>query len=970
MDSRACRAAYQNHHSSDAGTLEPTSKLEQMHVMKPSLYRTLVAYIMPSFAASSAIVGMLLALLYGSSEFGGQSWISSANQNVVPQMFEMIDSVNRRCFLSTVASSEAPCLGRSEGSSDFGTVHAVYLDDSTAYDLDGSLLDTADFKLLMELDGGTSGFTVINDRIVHVVARPEAHKQLVLLSDVTETLPRLIAASGAVEVEFYRVSDNKFLAGTWSGMSGEEIAQVSSPPGEDVTWHDAAFDSPYGGYTSGTKGTVTFSEGERSFSNFARSSRAPSVPGLPSVRSVIYVPSAVMLLYTNIAIGLFLLVTVIVFGWTLFMLHRLSRHHIAPIIALSTRVKEIRGRAGLATLKGQRAIPGRRGRPGGSQDTSRLPTNRGQAAGHSESHEASNTEVGELSFAIDLLEAEFSRSDALYAEVARVGAQMKQLIDTAMAPIFGVDTELRVTDWNQMATVITGYTKAEVAGRLLVDEFITDEYQQSVRSVLVDALAGRETTNFEFPLFTKSGTRRELVLHARGRRDIDGKVGGVVGVSQDITERKRAEAELERERADLTRRVAERTADLTAANAHLAAASRAKDEFLAGMSHELRTPLNAVLNMAESLNEGIYGPITERQKRPVALVEESGRHLLSLINDILDLAKVESGTMKLSMETVIAEDVCRASLRFITDLAHTKRVTVTTELGEHRTPIRADERRLKQILVNLLNNAVKFTPEGGSIGLALSSSSENQEILFTVWDTGIGISVEEQSRLFKPFVQLDAGLDRRYAGTGLGLSLVERMTELHGGTVQLTSPGHGQGSRFTISLPWSDAMVERSRHAPGSQMPSSTPLIPEGGVRDGLGTEPDADAGPLILLAEDNETNITSICDFLRAKGYRVVVARDGVEAVEATRQERPDLVLMDIQMPNLDGLEATREIRQDPDIPRVPIVALTALAMSGDRERCLAAGASEYMSKPVSLRKLDETIQRLLSPDADSLHD
>ena len=846
----------------------------------------------------------------------------------------------------------------------------MYLDDSTAHYLGGSLLDTAEFRLLMELDGGATGFTVINDRIVHVVARPAIHEQLVLLSDVTEILPRDIAAAGAVEVEFYRVSDNKFLAGTWSGMSGEEITQVSSPPGDDVTWHDTVFDSPYGGYPSGNGGTVTFSEGERSFSNFARSFTAPAVPGLPSVRSVIYVPSAVMLLYTNMAIGLFLLVTVIVFGWTLFMLHRLSRRHIAPIIALSTRVKGIRGRAGLATLKGQKAIEDRRGRPNGRQDTSMLPTNRKQDADHSEWHESSNTEIGELSFAIDLLEAEFSRSDALYAEVARVGAQLEQLIDTAMAPIFGVDTELQVTDWNQMATVITGYTKAEVEGRLLVDEFITDEYQQSVRSVLVDALAGKETTNFEFPLFTKSGTRRELVLHARGRRDMGGKVVGVVGVSQDITDRKRAEAELERERADLTRRVAERTADLTAANAHLAAASRAKDEFLAGMSHELRTPLNAVLNMSESLQEGIYGPISERQKRPVGLVEESGRHLLSLINDILDLAKVESGTMKLSVETVIAEDVCRASLRFITALAHTKRVKVTTELGEQRTSIRADERRLKQILVNLLNNAVKFTPEGGSIGLALSSSSENHEVLFSVWDTGIGISVEEQSRLFKPFVQLDAGLDRRYAGTGLGLSLVERMTKLHGGTVQLTSPGHGQGSRFTISLPWSDAMVEHSRHTPDSQRPSATTLIPERVVGGGLGTESDEDAGPLILLAEDNEANITSICDFLQAKGYRIVVARDGVEAVEATRQEHPDLILMDIQMPKLDGLEATREIRQDPDIARVPIIALTALAMSGDRERCLAAGASEYMSKPITLRRLDQTIQRLLSADADSLHD
>jgi signal transduction histidine kinase/CheY-like chemotaxis protein len=416
---------------------------------------------------------------------------------------------------------------------------------------------------------------------------------------------------------------------------------------------------------------------------------------------------------------------------------------------------------------------------------------------------------------------------------------------------------------------------------------------------------------------------------------------------------------------ELTTRVAERTKELTAANAQLAAASHAKDEFLAGMSHELRTPLNAVLNMSESLQEGIYGPLTEKQEGPVRMVEESGRHLLSLINDILDLAKVESGAFHISIEPVIVEDICQASLRFINEAAHRKRLKVTTTFDRQVATIRADSRRLKQILVNLLSNAVKFTPEGGTIGLEVEGSSENNTVRFTVWDTGVGISAEDQSRLFKPFVQLDAGLDRRYEGTGLGLSLVAAMTELHGGSVYLASPGHGHGSRFTISLPWSATMVNGSPNAPLPLVPLAPSPIPDSNFIEGPGTGSDQDSRPLILLAEDNKDNITSMCDFLQEKGYRIVVARDGAAAVDVTRREHPDLILMDIQMPKVDGLEATRELRKDPDFAEVPIVALTALAMLGDRERCLAAGTNEYMSKPVNLKKLHKTIQRLLRRDA-----
>ena len=417
----------------------------------------------------------------------------------------------------------------------------------------------------------------------------------------------------------------------------------------------------------------------------------------------------------------------------------------------------------------------------------------------------------------------------------------------------------------------------------------------------------------------------------------------------------------ERVNAELENLIAGRTTELREANAGLTAAARSKDAFLASMSHELRTPLNAILNMSECLEEGSFGPITEEQRSATDTVTSSGRHLLSLIDDILDLAKVGAGAIKLSMQTFVVEDVCHASVKLIKGSADKKRLKVTTSFDEPARTIQADPRRLKQILSNLLSNAVKFTPEGGTIGLDVTGSHENETLLFSVWDTGIGISHEQQSRLFKRFVQLDSGLNRKYEGTGLGLSLVAAMTELHGGGVHVESRGLGFGCRFTISLPWAEAMLEEgSQTAVDPQM--GTPPAPGMGSKDIAGADSDVHAGPLILLAEDNPDNITAVSAFLKARGYRLVVARDGAEAVDLARQEHPALILMDIQMPKLDGREAMRALRKDPGFADVPIIALTALAMAGDRERCLAAGADEYMTKPVGLKKLDQAIQQLLS--------
>jgi PAS domain S-box-containing protein len=415
----------------------------------------------------------------------------------------------------------------------------------------------------------------------------------------------------------------------------------------------------------------------------------------------------------------------------------------------------------------------------------------------------------------------------------------------------------------------------------------------------------------------------------------------------------RLQEEIQRHVAKLEQRVAERTAELSVVNAALVRASRLKDEFLASMSHELRTPLNAILGISEGLQDEVYGSLNERQLRSLRTIEQSGRHLLSLINDILDVSKIEAGEVKLEILPISIKSVCQASLGLVKQTAHKKQIRLSLTLDSAVTTVHADERRLKQILVNLLSNAVKFTSEGGEVSLEVAVDAEREVIHFAVQDTGIGISEEEMGRLFQPFVQIDSSLSREHGGTGLGLVMVQRLAELHGGCVSVESEV-GQGSRFTVSLPWRVAeeqgSVGVSKGEENTTLPTPIPSHPH--------------TRAVILLAEDNEDSITTFRDYLLDRGYRVIVGRNGGQAVTMARKERPDLILMDIQMPGMDGLEAMHHIREDPDpgVSNVPIVALTALAMPGDRERCLEMGASEYLSKPVGLKQLVDVIESQLA--------
>lgn len=546
--------------------------------------------------------------------------------------------------------------------------------------------------------------------------------------------------------------------------------------------------------------------------------------------------------------------------------------------------------------------------------------------------------------------------------------------------------------------------------------------------------------------------------------------GGVlICVCRDITEQKQAET-----------KIRQTNEQLLLANAELARATRLKDEFLANMSHELRTPLNAILGMAEGLQEQVFGNITNAQQQAITTIDRSGRHLLDLINDILDLSKIESGKLELQRSSVSIKYLCETSLTFVRQLAIKKNIQLTSEIPATLPDICVDELRIRQVLINLLNNAVKFTPEGGSVQLLVSQEVRETTSLiqFQVRDSGIGIAPEDLSKLFQPFVQIDSSLTRQHAGTGLGLSLVQQLTQLHGGTVAVTSQV-GQGSCFTVQIPYlaasnhqtsfvsphqeplppcssrtvlviedvpsaaeqttryltevglhtvvcttgqaaliaaretqpaliildillpdvsgwevltqlksqpqtqripvviASVMDERSRGislgASGylvkpinrSQLQSVlsnqqipfTPPVPTPTSVSQVTPDP-----PSILLAEDNAANVATFSAYLKNRGFQLILAQDGAEAIAMAETHQPDLILMDIQMPKVDGLTAIRQIRINPAIAHIPIIALTALVMPTDREKCIEAGANSYMTKPVKLKLLAEEIQRLLS--------
>ena len=506
--------------------------------------------------------------------------------------------------------------------------------------------------------------------------------------------------------------------------------------------------------------------------------------------------------------------------------------------------------------------------------------------------------------------------------------QNRLLFEKSPDAVLLLDEAYRVVRINQAGEVATGCQSQQIQGRRLDELKLLSKGQvEKLEDAIIKAL--HLVNNFcttELLLVRENGETRSMEVQIFALK--------LQGSQRFLTTMHDITAERHTEEA------------LRLANAEMQRALRMKDEFLANMSHELRTPLNAILGISESMGGLIAGPLSDKQIRYLSIIHESGQHLLALINDILDLSKVEAGRIDLNIASVNIRQVCESSLRMIKELTLKKQQMVRFEIAAGLDTFRADERRLKQMLVNLLSNAVKYTPEGGQLGLLVSGDPIKKEIIFTVWDSGIGIKSEDLSRLFQPFVQLDASLTREQSGTGLGLALVARLARLHGGRVGVESD-YGRGSRFSFFLPWSS----------GSPAALSTPAAAAVSVP----TAPAVPGKGKILLVEDTEPMIVFVKDYLEANLYEVLVARNGLEALALAKQALPDLILMDVQMPVMDGFEATRRIRAEAALKNVPIIALTALAMPGDLDRCVEAGMNDYLSKPVQMTLMLKTIQRLL---------
>ncbi len=382
------------------------------------------------------------------------------------------------------------------------------------------------------------------------------------------------------------------------------------------------------------------------------------------------------------------------------------------------------------------------------------------------------------------------------------------------------------------------------------------------------------------------------------------------------------------------------------------------DEFVATISHEFRNPLNGILGMSETLLEEVFGTMNEQQLNAVSTIDRSGWYLLALINNMVDLSKIQVGKLELEITTVAVTELCHSSVTFVQHHAIQKQIQLDVELPIHPGYVAVDFQRMRQVLINLLSQAIDSTPTGGKVKLVITKPdplvNDGIGLHLTVIDTSKEISVGLSDE------QLALGLTKiSNKRIGFGLMLVNPIVELHGGS--LTSESTiGHGSCVEISLPASCLVAD-----------PATELHDPSGVVAALSgfLEKDIPEPPLILIVEDNELNINTISSYLTAKGYRPIVAQDGQSAIDLTQKYRPDLILMDIQMPAMDGLEAITRIRQQPELVSIPIIALTALAMEGDREKCLAVGANEYLTKPVKLKQLNATIQRFLVDAIDNTY-
>jgi signal transduction histidine kinase/CheY-like chemotaxis protein len=381
---------------------------------------------------------------------------------------------------------------------------------------------------------------------------------------------------------------------------------------------------------------------------------------------------------------------------------------------------------------------------------------------------------------------------------------------------------------------------------------------------------------------------------------------------------------------DLEQKVSERTRELAIANKQLQEASQAKSEFLANMSHELRTPLNSIIGFSEILQEKTFGDLNERQKRYVSNIHTSGKHLLGLINDILDLSKVEAGKIELNYEEFPLKEMLSECQTLVNTMASKKNISLGFKVADGLSTINADPTKFKQIMYNFLSNAIKFTPDGGTVNVA--AKPENGMVQVSVKDTGIGIAKGHQDMIFEEFYQVDSSYSKQYKGTGLGLPLTKKLVELHGGEIWVESEPE-KGSTFSFSMP---LRAEKELIEAPAVEEEKVSIKEEG--------------RPTILVVEDEKQASELLALYLEEAGYQVVCAFDGVEAIEKAKELKPSIITLDIILPKKEGLDVLRELKSLPETKDIPVIIISIVE---NNELGLSLGAADYLIKPIDKKEL-----------------
>ncbi len=513
--------------------------------------------------------------------------------------------------------------------------------------------------------------------------------------------------------------------------------------------------------------------------------------------------------------------------------------------------------------------------------------------------------------------------------------RFRSVAQSANDAIISADYAGTIISWNRGAETIFGYGEKEVLGKPLT-VLMPERYRELHRTGLERLVSTGEERilgkTLEWYGLRKNGSEFPLDLSIATWKTEGGTFFS--GIIRDITERKQATEALQALTASLEQRVQERTAELEIARDQALMATEHKSEFLSGMSHELRTPLNAVIGFSEVLLAKMFGELNPKQEEYLQDILSSGRHLLALINDILDLAKIESGRMELELTTFDLPTLLRDTLTMMRERATRQGIETILEIDSQLGDCTADERKVKQTLLNLLSNALKFTPEGGSIFLKAIPNSGVVEI--SVTDTGIGIAPDHQEKIFDEFYQAGGNYIGKREGTGLGLALTKNFVELHGGKIWVTSEV-GRGSIFTFSLPIRESVEKLS------VLSTKAPSV-----------EPERS---LVLVVEDDPSAAKLLSLYLTEAGFAVEFANSGEVGLEKVRALRPGLITLDILMQGLDGWEFLICLKDDRTIAGIPVVIVSIL---DERGKGFSLGAAEYLVKPVARDDVISAVRRV----------